>query len=129
MTATLPKSERLCSKHKIDALFANGDSYRFGGFTVKFLRIHTNDNDENNVGMRKNLPLPKMLISVPKRYQKKAVDRNRTKRLIREVYRKHKTEYLAESNIDALAIIYASSKVPDYAFVEECLLKLFTKIK
>ena len=129
MTATFPKSERLCSKLKIEALFANGDSYRFGGFTVKLLRIHTKDNDTNDVGAKNFSPLPKLLISVPKRYQKKATDRNRTKRLVREVYRKQKTEYLAESNIDALAIIYTSSKVPDYAFAEECLLKLFTKIK
>jgi ribonuclease P protein component len=69
------------------------------------------------------------LISVPKRFQKHAVDRNRTKRLIREVYRKHKAEYLSESNIHSLAIIYASTKVPAYSFVEEHLPKLLEKIK
>ena len=135
MSATFPKSERLCSKIGIDELFANGEARRSGGFTVKYLRIHTDE----FVGF------PKILISVPKRFQKHAVDRNRTKRLIREVYRKYK-HLLARvcnpcqnvgtdedvrtsvSNIYALAIVYASGKIPDYAFVEEHLLKLLEKI-
>jgi len=138
MNATFPKSERLCSKTEIEELFANGEARRSGGFTAKFLRVH--------VGATHASPLPKLLISVPKRFQKHAVDRNRTKRLIREVYRKHK-HLLARvcnpcqnigtdedvrasvSNIYALAIVYASSKVPDYHFVEEHLLKLLEKIK
>ncbi len=119
MNATFPKSERLCSKLDIEALFTHGDARRSGGFMVKYLRVHTGE----HVG------LPKILISVPKRFQKHAVDRNRTKRLIREVYRKHKVEYLSASNINALAIIYASPKVPDYTFVEEHLPKLLEKIQ
>ena len=138
MTSTFPKTERLCSKIGIDELFANGEARRSGGFTVKCLRIH--------VGAENFPPLPKLLISVPKRFQKRAVDRNRTKRLIREVYRKYK-HLLARvcnpcqnvgtdedvrasvSNIHALAIIYASAKVPEYTFVEEHLSKLLEKIK
>ena len=119
MNATFPKSEHLCSQICIEELFANGDARRSGGFTVKYRRVHT----EENIGF------PKVLISVPKRFQKRAVDRNRTKRLIREVYRKHKAEHLAEANIHSLAIIYASTKVPDYAFVEEHLPKILDKIK
>ena len=122
MSATFPKTERLCSKIAIDELFANGDARRSGGFTVKFLRLH--DIEPENISS-----LPKILISVPKRFQKHAVDRNRTKRLIREVYRKHKAEHLSESNIQVMAIIYASIQVPDYRFVEEHLSKLLEKIK
>jgi ribonuclease P protein component len=123
MNATFPKSERLCSKICIDELFANGDARRSGGFTVKYLRVH-------NVETKSPAPTyPKILISVPKRFQKHAVDRNRTKRLIREVYRKHKSQYLCDTNIHLLAIIYGSTKVPDYTFVEEHLPKLLEKIK
>ena len=154
MSATFPKSERLCSKIGIDELFANGDACRSGGFTVKCLRVHigvgvsTPLNARTLSGVEMSAPtnFPKLLISVPKRFQKHAVDRNRTKRLIREVYRKYK-HLLARvcnpcqnvgtdedvrasvSNIHALAIIYASSKVPDYNFVEEHLPKLLEKIK
>jgi ribonuclease P protein component len=120
MNATFPKSERLCSKIVIDELFANGSARRSGGFTVKFLRLHSDDT---------SVELPKVLISVPKRFQKHAVDRNRTKRLIREVYRKHKAELLSSTNIHAMAIIYASTKVPDYAFVEQHLPQILEKIK
>ncbi|MDR2906661.1 MAG: ribonuclease P protein component [Bacteroidales bacterium] len=119
VNASFPKSERLCSKIVIDDLFARGESRRSGGFTVKYVRVHTDE----------DMGLPKILISVPKRFQKHAVDRNRTKRLIREVYRKHKAEHLSESHISSLAIIYSSPKVPDYTFVEEHLPKLLDKIK
>jgi ribonuclease P protein component len=152
MNATLPKSERLCSKIGIDELFANGEARRSGGFMVKYLRVHVGADISTPLNVRAlsgvETPsnFPKILISVPKRFQKHAVDRNRTKRLIREVYRKHK-HLLARvcnpcqnvgtdedvrasvSNIYALAIIYASSKVPDYNFVEEHLSKLLEKIK
>ena len=40
MNATFPKSERLCSKIGIEELFANGESRRSGGLTVRFLRVH-----------------------------------------------------------------------------------------
>jgi ribonuclease P protein component len=148
MNATFPKSERLCSKIGIDALFANGEARRSGGFTVKFLRDHTKEKvtdisrtsrasvtSMSDVSMdaealeASSLAFPKVLISVPKRFQKHAVDRNRTKRLIREIYRKYRFEHLSESNIHSLAIIYASTKVPDYSFVEEHLPKLLEKIK
>ena len=125
MASTFPKSERLCSKIGIDELFTKGEVRRSGGFTVKCLRVHTNVGVENPCQNN----FPKTLISVPKRFQKRAVDRNHTKRLIREVYRKCKAEYLSNSNIYSLAITYASSKVPEYAFVEEHLLKLLDKIK
>ncbi len=120
MNATFPKSERLCSKILIDELFASATARRSGGFTVKYVRIHS---DEAPTEM------PKVLISVPKRFQRHAVDRNRTKRLIREVYRKHKAEYLSTSKIHSMAIIYASSKVPDYAFVETHLVKIMDAIR
>ena len=120
MKATFPKSERLCSKLEIEHLFANGTSNRFGDFTARFVRTHAGA-DVSSV--------PKILISVPKRYQKRSVDRNRTKRLIREVFRKNKTEYFSETNIQTLAIIYTSSKIPDYARVEDQLPKLLEKIR
>jgi len=154
MKATFPKSERLCSKLEIEHLFANGISNRFGDFTARFVRLH------NNAGVSRasttalgstpafpealegNADQPKILISVPKRYQKRSVDRNRTKRLIREIFRKNKhilngnveTGHAPSlqhniGNIQTLAIIYTSSKIPDYARVEDQLPKLLEKIR
>ena len=141
MKATFPKSERLCSKLEIEHLFANGTSNRFGDFTAKYVRTHianarhsaldAESHSEGIAGQARNDDegFPKVLISVPKRFQKRSVDRNRTKRLIREVFRKNKTEYFSETNIQTLAIIYTSSKIPDYARVEDQLPKLLEKIR
>ena len=144
MKTTFPKSERLCSKLEIEHLFANGTSNRFGDFTARFVRTHVCVGDNVETLHATSLQ-PKILISVPKRYQKRSVDRNRTKRLIREVFRKNKhilnagvsrasTTAFPEpvegnSNIQTLAIIYTSSKIPDYARVEDQLPKLLEKIK
>jgi len=124
MKATFPKAERLCSKLEIEHLFANGTSNRFGDFTARFVRLHA-VGDENTAGADVS-SVPKILISVPKRYQKRSVDRNRTKRLIREVFRKYK---ISETNIQTLAIIYTSSKIPNYTQVENQLPKLLEKIR
>jgi len=150
MKTTFPKSERLCSKLDIEHLFANGISNRFGDFTARFVRTAIsaplNVRGEVDVGgevtERSRSAVPKILISVPKRYQKRSVDRNRTKRLIREVFRKHKhilngnveTERAPSlqhniGNIQTLAIIYTSPKIPDYARVEDQLPKLLEKIR
>lgn len=120
MKSTFPKTERLCSKTFIADLFLNGNSLRSNCFTARYLRDHVDQPRTEN---------PKLLISVPKRYQRRAVDRNRTKRLIREVYRKHKALYLSASNIHALAIVFSSSKVPNYKFVETHLVKILEIIK
>jgi ribonuclease P protein component len=128
MNTTFPKSERLCSKVGIEELFASGNTHRSGVFTVRYMRSHTDEGVES-APLDSQTPLPKILVSVPRRIQKRAVDRNRTKRLIREVYRKHKAEYLSYKNIHSLAIIYASPKVPDYAFVEEHLPQILEDIR
>jgi len=140
MKATFPKSERLCSKLEIEHLFANGISNRFGDFTARFVRLHV-AGGENTAGADVS-SVPKILISVPKRYQKRSVDRNRTKRLIREVFRKNKhilngnveTGHAPSlqhniGNIQTLAIIYTSPKIPDYTHVENQLPKLLEKIR
>lgn len=70
-----PKSHRLCSKYLIDKLFEPGCSKSFSAFPLRLI-IRTVE-EENT----------QLLISVPKRYFKHAVDRNRVKRQIREAYR------------------------------------------
>jgi ribonuclease P protein component len=73
------KSERLCSKRNLELLLAQGESINLSGIKVIY-RL-----------MAQAKPgFMQLAISVPKRNFKKAVDRNRTKRLIREVFRKEK---------------------------------------
>lgn len=75
---TFRKEERLCSKVFIDELVSKGKSFNSFPYRVSWI-IAT----ENKVPV-------KIVISVPKRIFKRAVDRNRLKRLTREGYRKNK---------------------------------------
>ena len=113
MNESFSKAERLCSKILIQKLFSEGETKRFGSFTLKIL-YKTDDKDSK---------LPQIIISIPKKYQKLSVSRNKTKRLIREAYRKQKIAFLEKSGIELLGIVYSNSKVPSLLFVEEQMKK------
>ena len=72
-------------------------------------------------------------FSVPKRQFKRAVDRNRLKRLLRESYRLQKSELYetliqANSRI-ALSIIYIAKEELPYAKIYPAITKAISKLK
>lgn len=75
---TFSKNERLCSKILIDRLIETGKSFNHSPYRITWLPI-----------AESSAPI-KVVISIPKRSFKKAVDRNRLKRQTREIYRKEK---------------------------------------
>ena len=77
MAATLSKSERLCGKKAIAGLMEHGKGGVTGCLRYKFLK--TGEADASRI-----------LVSVPKRFFKRAVKRNLLKRRIRESYRLQK---------------------------------------
>ena len=81
---SFPKSARLYSKIQIENLFNNGDSFILENFKVYF-----------NSKQTKN-PSVSILISVPKKLIPLASTRNKIKRLIKESYRKNKSDLLVE---------------------------------
>jgi ribonuclease P protein component len=109
---TFRKNERLCGKKSIDELFMNGQT--FHAFPFKIIWLSAVENNGNPA---------RVLISVPKRNFKKAVQRNRVKRLIREVYRKHKSilyVYLLKNETEInIAFIYTGNKVLSYKELDE----------
>lgn len=80
---TFRKSEKICNQNQIDSLFKDGKSFKSGLFRLLF--VETEIPGQSPV---------QVLIAVPKKNLRHAVDRNCMKRLIREAYRlnKHKIQ-------------------------------------
>ncbi len=107
MHNTFRKKERLCSQKAIDELMAQETKFFSHPFMVRWHKLPQNAETP-----------AKLLIIVPKRRLRHAVDRNRTKRLIRECYRKQKYKLytlLNEQNTSInLSLSYADNNCPDY---------------
>jgi ribonuclease P protein component len=123
MKQTLGKQERLKSKTLIGKLYKEGKSVKTFPLRLVYIQTEHTSKYPAQVG-----------VSVPKRNFKKAVDRNRLKRLLRETYRKQKQ--VVYNTIDkpyVYMISYIGKEEFNYAEIElkmEKLLKAFTaKIK
>ena len=79
MKQTLGKQERLKSKTLIGKLYKEGKSVKTFPLRLVYIQTEHTSKYPAQVG-----------VSIPKRNFKKAVDRNRLKRLLRETYRKQK---------------------------------------
>ena len=109
---TFSKEERLCSKKLIAQLFTKGSSFNLYPLRFVFIKAETPAPQ-----------FPQVLISVSKKYFKRAVDRNRLKRQIREAYRLHKQQLLAENGnpIAVLGLIYIGKEKKAYSIIEKKL--------
>ncbi|MDO9634325.1 MAG: ribonuclease P protein component [Paludibacter sp.] len=128
---SFPKKEKLCGEIRIGKLFAEGNA-----FLAHPLRIVYKLSEENT-----DSPL-KILISVPKKKIKKAVNRNRIKRLIREAYRLNKTTFIEEvtkylqflqeyenrTQVLFIAITYISEKEANFSEIEKKIKFALSKI-
>lgn len=118
---TLKKEERLCSKKLLEEVFTKGKYHN--QLPLKIAWIECNLHTEMPV---------QIVISVPKRNFKKAVQRNLLKRRIREAYRKNKHvlyEYLNQNKIQmAIGVVYSNAVLVDYFEIEEKLILLLHKI-
>lgn len=115
------KYERLCSVKDIQVLYQNGDSFFEHPFLVKFKLVESN-----------SFPL-QVLFSVPKRKIKKAVHRNKIKRLCREGYRKNKSSLLTtleEKNLFLqVMFIYTGNAIPTYKFTEQKIILTLQRLQ
>jgi ribonuclease P protein component len=119
MAHTFPKSERLTSHTVIDEIFSKGKELKKFPFLLKY--IYTKERQVNAT---------QIVISVPKRRAKKAVDRNRLRRQIKEAYRLNKSEFQAyfenSGTTIVLFLIYTGKEKDEYSFLAEKL-KLILK--
>ena len=111
---------RLKSKKIIDKLFQEGKSYF--SYPIKLVYLQLKDKD-GAYGMQ-------YTVSVSKRIFKKAVDRNRVKRQMREAIRLQlpkDTELNVESYF-AMMFIYVGKEKLDYIVIENGVKKLVPKV-
>ncbi len=112
----LPKSRRIKSQKIFDRLVSEGKSVF--GYPLKIVYTH--------------MPLPEeapfqVAFGVSKKRFKRAVDRNKVKRILREVFRQN-VPLLEQQNGLALLIIYVSGEIPDYHQLVPVMEKLITQI-
>lgn len=124
-TFTLPKQERLCSRTLIEQLFL-GHSQHKKEWPVRVVYQVVKRKDEDDAQTE-------VLMSVSKRYFKRAVKRNLVKRQLRESYRLHKailTDVLAlhpDTKI-LIAFIWLSGQTYDSVKVGKAVKAALEKI-
>ena len=121
---TFRKRERMVSNLLIEALFENGSSQSVSAFPLRAVYQMIERRDGHGPAQ--------ILISVPKKRFKHAVDRNRVKRQIREAYRQHKQllwERLAENQEMLVGFIWLSDCHYPTKEVEKRVVKILGKVK
>lgn len=118
---TFKKPERLRSKKLIDRLFNQGSTYF--SYPFKILWIYTDSNSKYPV---------QVLIGSSRRTLRRAVDRNKMKRRIREAYRKNKNilfDSLNRTNRHcALAIIHTGKEITKYKETERKIIAVLERL-
>jgi len=118
---TFKKNERLYNKKLIDNLFTNGSYFYISPFKIIWLATD----------FQSAYPA-KLLISIPKHNVHNAVDRNYMKRIIRESYRKNKSQwydYLISKNQKCVfALVFTSKILIPYNQIEATILLILQRL-
>ena len=122
VTQKLRKEERACGKKLTEALFCGADSRSLAAFPLRVVYLVQPFSAEEQ---QATAPV-QMMISVPKRRFKHAVDRNRVKRQVREAFRKNK-RILSGRNV-AIAFIWLSDKHAATSLIERNVTALLQRI-
>lgn len=117
MNFNYPKNEKLKSKISIGLLFSEGKSVSKYPLRLVYHSGSLNENEKIKMG-----------VSVSKKHFKKAVDRNRFKRILRETYRLNK--HILLDNLDkpyAFMFFYQTKERLSYEEINTKTIQLFEK--
>lgn len=118
---SFPKAEHLCGEITIGRLFTQGQAFIAYPMRVVFLVLEKSDASGARV-----------MVNVPKKRFKRAVKRNRLKRLMREAYRLNKhilAQILAERGMQLhLAFNYVSDDELDFTTIDRKMKQALEKI-
>jgi ribonuclease P protein component len=112
---TLRKAEKLKSRKAIEQIFKEGKSFSVFPFRVLYLKVPASGT------LSTTTPSLQTAFSVSKRHFKKATDRNRVKRLMRETWRLQKNDLnqkIKDKNLQVF-IIYTGNELPEYNLIVE----------
>lgn len=124
MNEGLPKEQRLFKKKAIDQLFGEGKGFNFYPFRVVVF-AHPSYNDEHSI--------PRFLVSVSKKRFHHAIKRNRIKRLVREAWRKNKSQLMINCEEHKVtfdfALVYTATVILSYEEIEKKIKQLSLRLK
>ncbi|MDG1571524.1 ribonuclease P protein component [Robiginitalea sp. M366] len=114
-----PKSEKLKRQRLWEELFARGVSLKAYPLRATFLKTPMPGRVRAQAG-----------FAVSKRNLRKAYQRNRTKRLMREAYRLEKEAFFNNTQGSyALVFLYLGKELPDFPTIHRCVKELLQKIQ
>ena len=113
---TFRKEERLNSEKDIQELFSKGSSFYLYPFKVL-----------QKESANQAHPFHQILISVPARNFKRAVDRNLIKRRIREAYRLNKAAISSPTKL-LIAYIYTAKDILEFNQIQEKMVRTFKQL-
>ena len=131
MNNGLTKTERLTSQLVIDKRFAGGNA-SMAAFPLRivYMQMEKQEGSQQWDGVQQ--PPVSILVSVPKKRFRHAVDRNRMKRLVREAYRLNKHilwNALQEKNFRlAIAFVCITDTLPTFRSVNKSMRKALIRI-
>ena len=110
------KKEKLTGKKKIEGLFKEGSSFYLPAFQIRY--IHSTGEDSPH----------QVLVSVPKKNFKRAVDRNLLKRRIREAYRLNK-HLIEDCKPLYIGFVYISKQILSFHEIQNQLIQALGRLK
>lgn len=121
-----PKQEKLKSRKALDELFAIGKSITVFPIKVFYTLNEADETLFNKTGVNAG-------VGVSSRVFKKAVERNRVKRLLREVYRTQKQALVSAIELKELHLavffLFIGKELPQLVDLKEPMRKMLEKLR